>query len=299
MTSSPAIGVVDAPSLAERTSIRIGGRAIAEVSVEGRHGLDQLPETLKRLGGEARAFGRGSNILAADADLPLVLVRMAGREDISVLGEEGDTVLVRVPGGMRLSTLLARAAALKLSGLEGLAGIPGSVGGAVAMNAGSFGVEIGGLLRKASVFSPDRGLVEVDAQDMALTYRHSAVQDATGLCLVHDVTLELRPGNGEAVREKMAACMLKKRQSQPLDAASAGSAFKNPAPDAAAGKLLEEAGFKGKKLGGMAFSPLHANFLLNEGGGTCEAALELLNLAREAVHRTSGQALELEIKVWP
>lgn len=303
MKSGGGVSILDAPLLAERTSIRLGGPAIAELRVSGLAGLEALPQLLAGLGGRPAVLGKGTNILADDAPLPLVLISLQDRQGLRVLAEEGGKLLVWADAGLKLSTLLAEAASLSLAGLEGLAGIPGRVGGAVAMNAGSFGVEIGSLVRRLEVFSPRQGLVELAADEVEFRYRGcrfpGPLAGHDDWLLVTGAVLALEKGDKSAIRAKMTAVHRAKRASQPVDAWSAGSAFKNPAPDAPAGRLLEEAGFKGKRLGGMGFSDKHANFLVNLGGGTFAQAKELMDQAARAVHGLFGHTLEAEVKLWP
>ena len=291
--------ILDSPSLAERTTIRLGGEAIAEVRVTELFGLERLPGLLSRIGGRVCVMGEGSNIIARHGKLPLLLLSLAPVEGPRVIEDQGDRVLLHVPAGMRLPALIAYTASLGLSGLESLCGIPGSVGGAVAMNAGSFGAEIGPLARTIQLFSPLWGLVERKAEDFSFRYRVCEPHGHSGWFLVCSVTLELAKGDKDAIRARMREVYTRKQQSQPVTAWSAGCVFKNPAPDAPAGRLLEEAGFRGKKLGGMTFSSVHANFLVNEGSGTFEQAMELIETAREAVRGRSGHKLELEVRLWP
>ena len=290
--------ILDSPSLADRTTIRLGGEAIAEVRISDLNGMDRLPGLLSRIGGRVSVMGEGSNILARSGKLPLVLLSLAPADSPRVIEDKGDKALLRVPAGMRLPALLAYAVGFGLTGLEGLCGIPGSVGGALAMNAGSFGVEMGALARSVQIFSPALGLVERPADAFAFGYRKCELRGHDGWFLVCAVTLELARGDKESIRSRMREIYQRKQQSQPVTAWSAGCVFKNPTPDAPAGRLIEEAGLRGASLGGMAFSTVHANFLVNEGGGTFEQAMELIESARETVRARSGYELELEVRLW-
>lgn len=284
--------------LAERTSIGLGGRVIAEVRLEDERGCEDLPELEKRLGGKLVFLGAGTNIIASDEDLPLVPVSLPRSGEAQTTGESGGAVLLRAPGGMPLPLLLARAASLGLGGLEGLAGIPGSVGGAAAMNAGSFGTEIGSFVRGVRLFSPHLGITELPGEDFRFSYRRCELSGHDGSFLILGLTLALPQKDGELVKAAMREVMARKKAAQPVTARSAGCVFKNPAPDAPAGRLLEEAGLKGSGMGGMRFSPLHANFLVNEGGGRAVDAFALIESAKEKVRALSGYDLETEVKIW-
>lgn len=303
MKEDGALCVISRPALAESTSIRIGGAAIAELRAGDKKGLERAAALVPGFGGRPEMLGRGSNILAADGDLPLTLISLASRAEPVLVAEEEGAALLRVHGGLGLPALLAKAAALGLTGLEALAGIPGSVGGAVAMNAGSFGLEIGSLIREAEIFSPATGFVTLKARDMKFAYRRTTFpglpEDRGGWLAVCSITLALARGESGAIGAALRETLRKKRQAQPIEAWSAGCAFKNPAPDAPAGLLLERAGFKGRRIGGVAFSEKHANFLVNLGGGSFAQAMELLDLARDKVKEMSGHELELEVRLWP
>lgn len=290
--------VIEGPSLAARTSIRLGGEAIAEVRVHDAEGIEQLPGLVARIGGQVRLIGEGTNLIAASGKLPFVLVNYERHSDPAILGEQEGRVLVRVDAGMRLPGLLAWAARNGLCGMEGLAGIPGSVGGAIAMNAGSFGVETGSYVRSVQIFSPNLGLVERYATEFDFAYRHCSLRGHSGIFLVTAATFAFYKGNAEESRARIRDFYLKKQASQPVSGKSAGCIFKNPSPQVPAGLLLDEAGFKGKRVGGMYFSTLHANFMVNEGSGTFEQAMELIALAQEKVLADKGLRLELEVQVW-
>jgi UDP-N-acetylmuramate dehydrogenase len=290
--------VVETPLLAARTSIRLGGEAIAEVRLHSTQGLEHLPGLLARVGGQIKLIGEGTNLLVDDGRLPFVLVNFERHNAPEVVREEGDEVLVHADAGMRLAGLLAWSARHGLSGLEGLAGIPGSVGGAVAMNAGSFGVETASRLREVSLFSPSLGLVERPITDFEHGYRHFSLRGHSGWMLITGALWSMRRSPASEVRERIKKVFVSKQERQPITGRSAGCVFKNPAPDAPAGLLLDQAGMKGASVGDMYFSTLHANFLLNRGRGTFAQAMELIELARERVRRHSGHELELEVQVW-
>jgi UDP-N-acetylmuramate dehydrogenase len=186
-----------------------------------------------------------------------------------------------------------------LSGFEGLAGIPGTVGGAVAMNAGACGCETAPLLHSLRIWSPGTGLKNIFSGQWKFAYRYFGLTEIEEYFFILSASFCLTRASSNGIRQSMRLNYFKKKSTQPVLAWSAGCAFKNPSPELAAGKLLDEAGFKGKRLGGMAFSPMHANFLVNEGTGSASAAFELLEQARETVRRRNGISLHLEIKVVP
>ncbi len=301
------LSITDAPSLAGLTTIRLGGTAIAKVTVEDPKGLEALPQALADLGGKPVMLGRGSNILARSGKLPLVLVALGRAFDDSmpqITGEEKGKTLVEASAATPLPLLLGKMVAGGLGGLTGLAGVPGQVGGAVAMNAGSFGHELKDCLHEVTLFSPVLGLVTLPAHELELAYRHFSipalrgVADGSGWFLITRAVFACPQQKPEDLKAHVQSCFAKKRASQPIALPSAGCVFKNPQGDAA-GRLLDVSGFKGRRFGGMAFSGIHANFLVNEGGGTPEEAFALIEDAVLAVQARFGVGLELEVKVWP
>lgn len=291
--------ILEGPILAQRTTLRLGGQALAEVRIPDREALEGLPAALQRLGGTPTMLGCGSNILARDGELPVVVVSLAMDDGPRVVSEDSAGVVVRVGAAVRLPRLLGQLAAWGLTGLEGMAGIPGSVGGAVAMNAGSYGSEIGTALRIVEVFTPDAGLHTVQSTDFTYGYRQFKLHSMPAWFLVTQVELQLLRGDSAAISARMRANYLKKKSTQPVLAHSAGCVFRNPEPGISAGRLIDEAGLRGKCIGGMAFSEVHANFLINKGAGTSREAFELLELAQVIVNERHGIRLNLEVKVLP
>lgn len=284
------------PLLSERTSIRLGGRAIAELCLESENDVFLLEERRKQLGGRLYFLGAGTNILAADGDLPVILVRYAEAGEPEIVGEDGGKVFVRAGAAVPLPRLLRFCAARGLSGLEGLVGIPGSVGGAVAMNAGSFGCEVGPHL--ASVrFYDGAQIRDAAGAQLSYGYRHMRMPGGVADYLVLSGTFSLTRKAKDDISLLMRHKFFEKKSKQPVTAWSAGCVYKNPAPDRSAGKLLDAAGFRGKSLGGMMFSPLHANFLVNTGKGSAPAAFDLMRMAEEEVKRRFSIALEPEVRI--
>lgn len=289
----------DVPLLRDLTTIRLGGRALAAVALQDEESAAALPEIAERLGGKLVSLGAGSNILAKDGDLPLVLVKNALEPEIAVLTDDGEEAVLRAGGSVKLPVLLAYLAAMNFAGLEGLAGIPGTVGGAVAMNAGSYGQCIADTLASVTVVTQTRAIRAIPRADIDFGYRRMAFSGSQSWHLTLSAEFRLaRMREAGIISARGKENMAKKAAVQPVSAASAGCVFKNPVGGISAGKLLDEAGFRGKRLGGMAFSAMHANFLINEGGGTSAQAFELLAMAREGVRAKFGISLQTEVTIW-
>lgn len=286
------------PSLSSLTTLRLGGRARVLIEPETVDDMARLGEKAATFGGELFFLGRGSNLLAREGELPLVLVSMRSWNKIEIVGRKEEKILARAEAGAPLARLLRFCLGHGLSGLEGLIGIPGSVGGACAMNAGSFGSETGAALEKLEVWF--KGSVRTFSRgNFILGYRRLEIAKNADLPPICAAIFALTPRPKSVILQAMNLNFIKKKSGQPLGAWSAGCAFKNPPDAPSAGKLLERAGMRGKKLGGMVFSEKHANFLVNEGGGSSAAALDLLELAKERTAAESGVRLETEIRIIP
>ncbi len=278
------------PKMADLTSLGVGGTARALAKVRDEAALDQLSLFHEKESAGLIAIGEGSNMLAADGKLNLAFVHVDLAEKIK---PEISGLTVRVSADTRLPGFLAFLIRNGLSGMEGLAGIPGSVGGSIAMNAGSYGTDIAASLKRVRLWTPDKGLFWKNADEMSFGYRHFSPK-TDEFTLIWEAEFLLKSSTESAVKNKVQEVFSKKKSTQPVLEKTAGCVFKNP-EGFSAGKLLDEAGFKGKTLGGMAFSEVHANFLVNKGQGTGTEALELLNMATEAVLNKSGVILETEV----
>lgn len=292
--------IVPSPRLASLTSLHLGGPALALAVFRSAGDVEELPRLAERMGGPIVLLGGGTNVLAADGGLPVVVARCGIEDAPSVVGGEGNVRLVRVSAGMKLPRLLAWCMKRGLCGLEGMAGVPGDVGGAIAGNAGAHGMDMGAVLHSVDVFSPDQGHRTLWREDVLCSYRSFGLKDGDGPWFaLTGAVLALHTAAPEDIRRRMRGHVERKIAAQPVRAWSAGCVFKNPPSGApSAGKLLDEAGFRGKGLGGMRFSERHANFLVNEGKGTASAALELIRSAQEAVGRRYGILLQTEVKLW-
>ncbi|SHJ13806.1 UDP-N-acetylmuramate dehydrogenase [Halodesulfovibrio aestuarii] len=292
-----AITVHPSFSFSERTTLRMGGSALAEVVLTHTDDCEQLSDILLSLGGEPLVIGRGSNLLAKDGELPVVIVNPAITTEPVCVEETDETVTVHVGAGYRLPRFLNWCATHGYAGLEGLAGVPGTVGGAVAMNAGSYGCEVVDCLDSVEVFIKKIGTAVFKKTDVVLQYRHFSIPTVNDQPVILSSVFRLNKKDPQEIKKVIDDNLTRKKATQPVSAHSAGCVFKNPAEGVSAGMLLDQCGFKGKIYGGVAFSPLHANFLVNVNNGTSKEAFELLHIAQQTVLDVSGYSLELEVKV--
>jgi UDP-N-acetylmuramate dehydrogenase len=277
---------------AELTSLRVGGSIDWVLSPETEEQAAKIVNEMDKAGIGWRALGSGSNILADDGDHHYVVLSL---KDLK--GElEFDGECVSVSAGYSLPRLCIDVARQGLSGIEGLGGIPGTVGGALWMNAGAYGHEIGTVTEKVRVAR--NGLVkEIPGTDVQWNYRHTSFSEGE---LLLGATLRLLPDEPERIRARMEDAKSRRMATQPHGSRSAGCFFKNP-PDAAigTGKMIDEMGMKGARKGSASVSPVHANFIVTEGeGARAEDALALAEEVRERVKREHGIELEYEVELW-
>jgi UDP-N-acetylmuramate dehydrogenase len=245
--------------------------------------LRDLPDEM-----ELTVIGAASNLIVRDGGVRGVVLRLSGR---AFGGIETDADGVIAGAAALDATVAGHAAAASLEGLEFLSGIPGMVGGAVAMNAGAYGSEVKDVLDWAEIATP-QGLLRMSAADLAFAYRR-AMLPARGI--VVRARFHARPGDGVAIAARMAGIRAAREATQPVRARTGGSTFKNP-PGAKAWALIDAAGCRGLQRGGAQVSEKHTNFLLNTGGATAADIESLGEEVRARVKATSGVALEWEIK---
>lgn len=283
------------PSLAERTTIRLGGPCLAELRLERLEDCFLLPQKLKTLGGTAFVIGAGSNLIASDQAHDLILIRPQFQGEIQILQQDAKKATILVPCQKKLPELLRFCLVHNLAGLENLVGIPGQVGGAIAMNAGAHNAEICTHLVNLLCLT-EHGLKQFTKSDFHYSYRTFQFKEKYEFFLALYAIFELELQSASEIKKNLHFNFYQKKAKQPLTAKSAGCVFKNPEGNSA-GKLLDLAGLRGYKLGGMCFSDLHANFLINTGTGTSQEAFDLIDLARQKVLDKFAINLELEVRI--
>jgi UDP-N-acetylmuramate dehydrogenase len=276
---------------AELTSLRVGGAIDWVVSPESEAQAAAVVHAMDQAGVGWRALGSGSNILADDGDHRYVVLSLKElKGDLEFDGER-----VSVPAGYSLPRLCIDVARRGLSGIEGLGGIPGTVGGALWMNAGAYGHEIGTVTETVRVAREGK-VVEIPGSEVQWNYRHTSFKEGE---LLLGATLRLAPDDPEKIRARMEDAKSRRMATQPHGSRSAGCFFKNP-PSATVGtgKMIDEMGMKGARKGSAVVSPVHANFIVTEEGAKAEDALALAEEVRERVKREHGIELEYEVELW-
>ena len=275
------IRFVENESLAAHCTFKIGGPADVFVQPETEEQLCHVIALCKACDVKYYLLGNGSNILFADEGFSGVVI------DVSALDAEiavEDTVLT-AGAGVRLAALCKAALKHGLSGLEFAYGIPGTVGGAVYMNAGAYGGEMKDVLTTVRYLAAEGEVREVPAAELDLRYRHSIFEENSGCIL--SAQFHLQPGNAADIRAKMDELMAKRVEKQPLDKPSAGSTFKRPV-GAFAAALIDQCGLRGYRHGGAAVSEKHCGFVVNLGGATCADVLALCDEVRAIVKEKTG-----------
>ncbi len=277
--------------MAPHTSFRVGGPADIFAEPENTEQLSAVLAIVKREGIPFVTIGNGTNLLVRDEGYRGAVIKIAkGFSASSIKG-----LTVKAGAGMTLAALARRAAEASIGGFEELSGIPGTVGGAVRMNAGAYGVSVSDLL-KSVTYLLDGQVITKDAAFAELSYRHSI------FCEMKDAVILEAVFEGKEIRKKediIAACEgynERRRSSQPLEYFSAGSTFKRP-KEGYASKLIDECGLKGFKVGGAEVSEKHAGFVINKGEATAEDILAVMEKVRETVLEKKGILLEPEVVI--
>ena len=283
-----AFNVLYDEPLRRHTSFRIGGPADALALPESRDELRELINILKKENIRFMIMGNGSNLLFSDSGYRGAIIKI--NRNMSNLSVSDDAVSAEA--GALLSETAAAAMKSCLTGLEFASGIPGTVGGAVFMNAGAYGGEIKDVFVKAEVMS-ENGVSEYNAEQMDFGYRHSAIQKS-GVLL--SASFRLRAGSYESIKAKTDELTQERTSKQPLDMPSAGSVFKRPA-GYFTGKLIMDSGLRGYTIGGAQVSEKHCGFIVNKGGATCEDVLRLIGHIQKTVFDNYNVVLEPEIRI--
>lgn len=274
----------------KHTTFRIGGPADYFVTVQSKDEIREILLLCKREQIPYYILGNGSNLLVGDKGFHGVMIVLGKNwNQVEITGQT-----IRAGAGALLYTVAKQALAASLTGLEFASGIPGTIGGAVVMNAGAYGGEMCQVLTRVRVMTGDGQVKILDASELELGYRTSCILSRGYIILEAELLLEM--GSQEEIRSQMQDYAGRRREKQPLEYPSAGSTFKRPA-GYFAGKLIDEAGLRGFGVGGAQVSEKHCGFVINRGGATAADIVELCRQVKERVFQNSGVELELEVKL--
>lgn len=283
--------IIPRASMARYTTFRVGGPADVLVNIVDTREIATALRAAKHAGVNATIIGNGSNLLVRDGGIRGLVIRIAG--DCSGIRREGDMVYAKA--GISMSAAAQFALSEGLSGLAEIAGIPGTLGGGVIMNAGAYGGDLSQVVTRVDAVSIADGKPMVfEGPDLGFSYRHSAMMEAN--VIVTDVTMQLTPADPAVIRARMEELGRARREKQPLHLPSAGSTFKRPTGHFAA-KLIDDCGLRGLRIGDAQVSEKHTGFVVNLGSATAADILALMDQIRTRVMETTGIMLEPEVRI--
>ena len=282
--------LIEQERLARHTSYRIGGKADLFLVCHSYHALRRAIDVLGEEGVPWVIIGKGSNLLVADEGYRGAVVTLGREFSRMVVSEDG--VTLTVGAGVILARLVNEALTRGLTGLEFAVGIPGTLGGAISMNAGTRERGIGSVVEDVLTLKPGVGLRHYAHDDVRWGYRTCTLPRDE---IVLEATVKLAPGEKGKIRQVMEKSLDRRRKTQPLGSACCGSVFKNPA-DMSVGKMIEDCGLKGFSVGGAEVSPIHANFIVNTGTATAADVASVIKKVHEEVRKAYGVELQPEVK---
>ncbi len=278
--------------LKKHTTFKIGGNASLFVTPQDDEALSKIIKKCNAEGVRTFILGNGSNMLVSDDGIDAVVILML-RDNGKI--ELVDDFTIKCDAGVSLTRVCRFALENSLSGLEFAFGIPGSVGGAVYMNAGAYGGEIKDVITECEYMTQNGGVHTMSKDEMALGYRTSVFNSND--CIILGATFKLCKDSQQAIKERMDDFLSRRKDKQPLEYPSAGSTFKRP-EGYFAGALIEQSGLKGVSVGGAQVSEKHAGFVINTGDATAKDVIELVELIKKKVKEDSGVDLEPEVKIF-
>lgn len=289
----PDLSMVSDEPMCRHTSFRVGGPARRMAFPSSGEQLVLLLSMAGQFGARPLIIGNGTNLLAPDDGLDRLVVNTSANLNFVESGASEFTVCAGC--GAALSRVANFAYKKGLAGLEFAHGIPGTAGGGVTMNAGSYGGELRQVVEYVSVLFPEDGIQTLSGEEMDFGYRHSLISNHPE-AVVLSVTFRLTPGEPDKIRETMQELMERRKSSQPLELPSAGSTFKRPEGHYAAA-LIEQCGLKGYSIGGAQVSEKHAGFIVNRGGASCAEIRSLMERVQQIVYKETGVRLEPEVRI--
>ena len=274
--------------MSKYTTYKVGGLATAIIYPKNVEKLVALIKLLRKYKIKYKVIGNGSNLLFSDKKYDGIIVKLNSLNNVEIVDNK-----IIVGAGYQLIKLSMLAAKKGLTGLEFASGIPGTVGGAVFMNAGAYKSDMGYVVRKVKVLTPDNEIINLTNKEMNFHYRESFLQKHPDyICL--EVTIKLKPGKKEMIEKLIKDRRKRRLETQPLEYPSAGSVFRNPSPEEPAGKIIEEIGLKGVAKGGAEISKKHANFVINKGGASAADIKYLIDYAKKSVKESRNIDLKVE-----
>jgi len=288
-TITSASNVLENEPLKNHTYTRLGGNADFYVTPESYAEVQDLVRFAKSVNIPFTLLGNGSNLIVKDGGIRGMVMNL---QNLSDIWTDGSTI--HAGSGARIIDVSQRALGDKLTGLEFACGIPGTVGGALFMNAGAYGGEVKDVLERAVIVDKEGNLLTLAASELDLEYRTSNIPEKGYIVL--EAIFSLEAGNQKEIKAVMDDLTHRRETKQPLEYPSCGSVFKRP-PGYFAGKLIQDSGLQGKQIGGAQVSLKHAGFIVNKGGATATDYMELIQFVQKTVQKQFGVPLEREVKI--
>lgn len=278
--------------MAKHTSFKIGGPADVFIKVDNIEELKEILDLSKKNQIPLTIIGNGSNLLVTDKGIRGITAKL-NLKDIEIK-KENNKQIIKVEAGVPVGLLAQKLLKEEITGFEELSGIPGTIGGAVIMNAGAHGKELKDILKKVTAMDYNGNIHEFTNEECLFSYRNSRFQKEKYIIL--QATLELEKGNSTEIKEKMDEYMQFRKEKQPIEYPNAGSTFKR-GEDFVTAKLIDEAGLKGYKVGGAQVSEKHAGFIVNVDNATAKDVIELTDYIKEKIEEKFGKKINLEIQI--
>ena len=278
--------------MSKHTSFKIGGPADVFIKVDNIEELKEILDLSKKNQIPLTIIGNGSNLLVTDKGIRGITAKL-NLKDIEIKNENNKQI-IKVEAGVPVGLLAQKLLKEEITGFEELSGIPGTIGGAVIMNAGAHGKELKDILKKVTAMDYNGNIHEFTNEECLFSYRNSRFQKEKYIIL--QATLELEKGNSTEIKEKMDEYMQFRKEKQPIEYPNAGSTFKR-GEDFVTAKLIDEAGLKGYKVGGAQVSEKHAGFIINKKNATAKDVIELTDYIKEKIEEKFGKKINLEIQI--
>jgi len=285
--------VFDEP-MSRHTSMGVGGTADAFVSPESAEELRRIIACLKRFHIPYIPVGNGTNLIVRDGGYRGVIISMKGLHDVIVAERSPEQTSIYAGAGAALSEIVLLAAEYSLTGMEFCAGIPGSIGGAVKMNAGAYGSEIRNIIETVELMSNSEEIRKYKGNELNFEYRNLDLPADT---MITGASFLLKRGRKEQIQERISEIIGTRKSKHPLEYRNAGSIFKNPGRKDPAGKIIDEIGLKGTRIGGAKISEKHGNFIINLGDAKAADIIALIDLVQKKMRNERGIELETEVKI--
>lgn len=290
----PMLEIKQNEPMAIHTTFRVGGKADIYIKINNIEELKFIQNFVKINNIDLTILGNGSNVLVKDNGIRGITIVLAGLNKIEIEENEDDKIICNVGAGVKLGMLSGVLQKKGITGFEFASGIPGTIGGAIRMNAGAYGSEIKDIIKEVTYLDEEGNIKTIPNEQLDFSYRHSRFKEEKKIII--EAKLKLEKGNSQEIKKKIEELRIKREEKQPVDMPSAGSTFKR-GNNFISAALIDEAGLKGYAIGGAQVSKKHAGFIVNTGNATATDIQNLIDYIIKVVYEKFGKVLELEIEI--